>query len=64
VLLGSDGNDMDADKIELTCKDCTGTFLAFLHEMAEHNGRITCPQCGNIHEYSATEIQDARRVKG
>ncbi len=55
---------MDADKIELTCKDCTGTFLAFLHEMAEHNGRITCPQCGNIHEYSATEIQDARRVKG
>jgi uncharacterized Zn-finger protein len=58
------GNDMDEDKIELMCKGCSGAFVTFLHEMAEHNGKITCPQCGNIHEYSAAEIHDARRVNG
>jgi len=56
------GNNMDDEKIELMCKGCSGTFLAFLREMAEHNGKITCPQCGNVHEYSAAEMSAARRV--
>jgi len=53
----------DDDQIELSCKDCSGTFLTFLREIAEHNGKITCPQCGNPHEYADTELRSARRVK-
>ncbi len=55
---------MADEKIELMCKGCSGAFVAFLSQMAEHNGKITCPQCGNAHEYSAAEIRDARRVEG
>ena len=39
-----------------------GDLRPFLREMAEHNGKITCPQCGKVHEYSAAEMGAARRV--
>jgi predicted Zn finger-like uncharacterized protein len=54
--------DTNDEKIELLCKGCGGAFLTFLHQMAAHNGQVTCPQCGNVHEYSAAEVQNARRL--
>jgi len=33
-------------KVDLLCKDCGQVFSAFLREIAEHNGKITCPGCG------------------
>jgi hypothetical protein len=49
---------MSDDKVELTCKDCGEAFAVFLSEMAEHNGKITCPGCGKVNEYTATNLPD------
>jgi predicted Zn finger-like uncharacterized protein len=36
---------------ELTCKNCSKTFLVFLKQMAERNQKIVCPHCGQQHAY-------------
>jgi hypothetical protein len=34
------------------CEDCGKALSAFLHEMADHNAKITaCPKCGKQHEF-------------
>ena len=37
---------MAEERLDFQCKDCGQVFSAFLREIAEHNGKITCPGCG------------------
>jgi hypothetical protein len=40
------------DKIDGLCEDCGVELSAFLHEMADHNAKVTaCPKCGKHHPY-------------
>jgi uncharacterized Zn finger protein len=41
---------MSAENIDLLCNHCGQAFSAFLHEMADHNAKVTCPSCGKIHD--------------
>ncbi len=42
---------MSGEKIDLLCNHCGQAFSAFLHEMADHNAKVTsCPNCGKIHD--------------
>jgi endogenous inhibitor of DNA gyrase (YacG/DUF329 family) len=50
---------MTNQKIQVKCKACGGVFEAFLNEMAQHNGQVTCPGCGQSCEYSSTEMLKA-----
>jgi len=58
---------MSADQIDLLCKHCGQTFSAFLHEMADHNAKVVCPNCGKSHEFSrpkaAKPVAGARPIK-
>ncbi|MGA2336593.1 MAG: hypothetical protein WA383_06390 [Terriglobales bacterium] len=36
---------MSNDSIDLLCEHCGQTFSAFLHEMAERNEKVVCPNC-------------------
>ena len=36
---------MSPDAIDLLCEDCGQTFSAFLHEMADKNAKVVCPNC-------------------
>jgi uncharacterized Zn-finger protein len=51
-------NGPDADtksmKADLMCTSCGGTFSAFLREMADQNEQVTCPYCGQVHQYKHT----------
>ncbi len=33
------------DSIEALCNLCGKTFSAFLHEMADQNAKVVCPEC-------------------
>ena len=33
------------DSVELLCHQCGQTFSAFLHEMADKNAKVVCPNC-------------------
>ncbi|MGD0793050.1 MAG: hypothetical protein ABR920_14890 [Terriglobales bacterium] len=59
---------MSDEKIDLLCKHCGQAFSAFLHEMADHNAKVTtCPHCGKSHEFSppnaAKQVTGARPIK-
>jgi len=42
--------NVSGDKIDQLCGDCGEELSAFLHEMADHNAKITaCPKCGKHH---------------
>jgi hypothetical protein len=34
-----------SDSIDQLCEKCGHTFSAFLHEMAEQNEKVVCPNC-------------------
>src|SRR3977135_4221601 len=34
-----------SDEIDMLCEECGQTFSAFLHEMADKNERVVCPNC-------------------
>ena len=36
---------MSEDSMDLLCEHCGQTFSAFLHEMAEKNEKVVCPNC-------------------
>ncbi len=38
-------SDMSNDTIEALCNHCGQTFSAFLHEMADQNAKVVCPNC-------------------
>jgi hypothetical protein len=33
------------DSIEVLCHQCGQTFSTFLHEMADNNAKVVCPNC-------------------
>jgi len=41
---------MRAEQTDLLCEHCGQTFSAFLHEMAEKNAKVVCPNCGGSHD--------------
>jgi Zn finger protein HypA/HybF involved in hydrogenase expression len=49
---------MKDQKAVLTCKDCGQAFSVFLSEMAEHNGKVTCPGCRKANEHPAPDVSD------
>jgi len=34
-----------SDEIDMLCEECGQTFSAFLHEMADKNAKVLCPNC-------------------
>ena len=34
-----------SDEIDMLCEECGQTFSAFLHEMADQNEKVVCPNC-------------------
>ena len=47
---------MSTDSVDLLCEHCGQTFSAFLHEMANKNAKVVCPNC--------RESVDCRPPKG
>lgn len=47
---------MSEENIELTCKGCDQVFRTFLEKMAEHNGKVVCPNCGHVHAYDEHRV--------
>ena len=41
---------MGTDQIDLLCGHCNHTFATFLHELAEKNAKVVCPNCGENHD--------------
>jgi|HubBroStandDraft_5_1064220.scaffolds.fasta_scaffold56371_2 hypothetical protein len=37
--------DTNQDAIDQLCSDCGKTFSAFLHQMADQNEKVVCPNC-------------------
>ncbi len=51
-----DEKNMSDEKIDVLCDDCGEAFSAFLHDMADHNAKVTaCPKCGKNHEFRPPE---------
>ncbi len=48
---------MSEMRVELSCKICGSVFSIFVREAAEQNGKITCPACGQMHEYRLADIR-------
>ena len=59
--------NMSNDSIELLCDHCGQTFSAFLHQMADQNAKVVCPNCGGKRdckpEKAAKPAAGARPVK-
>src|SRR5205809_3246518 len=49
--------NMSEMRVELSCKICGSVFSIFVREAAEQNGKITCPACGQMHEYRLADIR-------
>jgi hypothetical protein len=54
---------MSDQKVDLTCKHCGQAFAAFLSEMAEHNGKVTCPNCGKVNDDLKERLTRYRQIK-
>ncbi len=61
------GANASNDSIELLCNHCGKTFSAFLHEMADQNAKVVCPDCrespGCKPAKAAKKVAGARSVK-
>jgi hypothetical protein len=53
------------DSIERLCNHCGQTFSAFLHEMADKNAQVVCPNCreGDCKPAKAEAAGDQQPVK-
>lgn len=51
------------DSIEHLCNHCGQTFSAFLHEMADQNAKVVCPNCreGDCRPAKADEATSGQR---
>jgi endogenous inhibitor of DNA gyrase (YacG/DUF329 family) len=41
---------MSDQTTDVLCPHCNKTFAAFLHELAEKNAKVVCPNCGKEHD--------------
>ncbi len=48
---------MSEMRVELSCKNCGNVFSIFVREAAGGKGKITCPACSQMHEYSLADIR-------
>ena len=71
-------SDSERTLSNVSCKSCGYVLAGFLEEMAEHNAKqmakhnpeettkyhakVTCPKCGNTHDYSHSEPSPASDV--
>ena len=54
--------NMSDEKVDFLCDDCGEAFSAFLHDMADHNAKVTaCPKCGKNHEFKPPETPSQLR---
>jgi len=56
-----------SDEIDMLCEKCGQTFSAFLHEMADQNEKVVCPNCRASRDCSspkaAEPVAGARSVR-
>jgi len=45
-------------RVEFSCKDCGYAIVIFVAEAAERNGKVTCPACGRLRQYSLADIRE------
>jgi len=50
---------MNDKTVEVSCKNCSATFVAFLRGMAAQNAKVTCPHCGAIQGYVPERKDDS-----
>jgi DNA-directed RNA polymerase subunit RPC12/RpoP len=50
------------DSIEALCNRCGKTFSMFLHEMADQNAKVVCPDCGAA--VDCEPVKDAEPAAG
>jgi transcription elongation factor Elf1 len=59
--------NLSNDSIDLLCNHCGQTFSAFLHQMADRNAKVVCPNCGGNNDckppQAAKPVAGARPVK-
>lgn len=46
---------MSDDSIEALCHRCGQTFSTFLHEMADQNAKVVCPNCQDGRDCTSSE---------
>jgi ribosomal protein S27AE len=49
-----------AENSSITCQGCGEVFTAFLQDMADHNEKVVCPKCGQVHERRLGKISESR----
>jgi predicted Zn finger-like uncharacterized protein len=54
---------MSDQRADLACEHCGQAFKVFLSEMAEHNGKVTCPSCGGANGGGSQDIVGPSRQK-
>jgi hypothetical protein len=47
---------MGDDQIDLLCEHCGQALSVFLHEMAEKNAKVVCPNCGGSHDHTNEKL--------
>jgi DNA-directed RNA polymerase subunit RPC12/RpoP len=59
--------NMSDDSIEALCNRCGKSFSMFLHEMADQNAKVVCPDCrGGVDcepEKAAKPVARAQSIK-
>jgi hypothetical protein len=51
---------MSTDPIDVLCGHCNQTFSTFLHELAEKNAKVVCPNCGENHDSKPAQTPKAQ----
>jgi uncharacterized Zn finger protein (UPF0148 family) len=54
---------MNEQHVEVECKGCGQALKTFLEQMAEHNGKVTCPHCGHTAEYGRADMREPSAAK-
>lgn len=49
--------------MDVLCKNCGTTLSAFLEHMAEHNQKVVCPKCGQVHSFNRSDVQKPEPAK-
>jgi hypothetical protein len=48
-----------SDEIDMLCEKCGQTFSAFLHEMADQNEKVVCPNCRASRDCSSPKAAES-----
>jgi ribosomal protein S27AE len=53
-----------ADGSKITCQGCGEVFTDFLQDMADHNEKVVCPKCGQVHDQRLGQRTEESHSKG